>query len=918
MANGPQRLILIQSGRYDYAEIELRGSLQIVGPNNTGKTTLINTLQFLYVDDRRFMEFGSYTLEETWDYYFPNQYSYVLFEVLGSQGQCVMGLRGQSRVIGSEPERFVFDGPFDREDFLNENREVREPKDVSSRLSLKGYRVLKTAQEHREFLLLTTKGEARGAGLVILRENDRYGHFRETLKNLLSLSTISQDEMRRQLLMLASFSGERQALNIREVFGDDYDRILGRKQKLKLFKEQKEVIEGLLEANVSLQARRQELASRWRDLRLKRQTLEQANNKKIQKLTTDISDAGADIKRLESSIEHHRTLGQGLAEQKGSMSEKLTILSAQSKEFVGFAEDFARTALANLQGEIQQLQAALLAAEGETRDKAVERERQSRDALTRLSHLITHFDQALIEVLRRELEEAQLDGLGRLFNFDLLEQTVGDGGASIKSAAKLTEVLRLIANRISDGAYDDETISLPLPAARRSLSELKTVSSLRERLKEEEGYLQKWVGVLNAIEQREALKKQLDIKRREVEGEKDAEGREVKQGLVKQLFRFEEFQKAREGEPELKKKFKQICDDISATGSTIDALNQKLQEARDREYSAKTDLKTQQDDFKTQVEVFGKCCPPDISSHGEMAESNFSDDFAICVQQYVNIQQEVRDLNSEIKSTLQRLELALGPDYAGSDEFETIHCLREELEALPAREDVLRRDWQHQLTGLQATFDQILTSLGDIKSAADQLNRAFSTIQISNLSSLKMSVLEQTETVGAMRRLAKIEQPGLFDDSTGLEATISTFRSRFEATPVLRYQDLFTLRFTVTGDDGKVHHYQDFRQVESDGTTIAIKVLFNLLVLRSLLREDSHRDLLSEIPFFLDEIYSLDNVNRHAILTTSRKLGFIAITAAPESVSEVDALYFLQPQKGRIVVKNSHRIASIRARQRGA
>ena len=97
MANSPQRLILIHSGRYDYAEVELRGSLQIVGPNNTGKTTLINTLQFLYLDDRRHMEFGSYTAEQTRDYYFPDQYSYVLFEVLGASGKCVIGWRGQSR-----------------------------------------------------------------------------------------------------------------------------------------------------------------------------------------------------------------------------------------------------------------------------------------------------------------------------------------------------------------------------------------------------------------------------------------------------------------------------------------------------------------------------------------------------------------------------------------------------------------------------------------------------------------------------------------------------------------------------------------------------------------------------------------------------------------------------------------------------
>ena len=51
-----------------------------------------------------------------------------------------------------------------------------------------------------------------------------------------------------------------------------------------------------------------------------------------------------------------------------------------------------------------------------------------------------------------------------------------------------------------------------------------------------------------------------------------------------------------------------------------------------------------------------------------------------------------------------------------------------------------------------------------------------------------------------------------------------------------------------------------------------------------------------------------EKFNRHAILVTVRKLGFIAITAAPESVSEVDALYFLQPHQGRIVLRHRHRI----------
>src|SRR6516162_9048489 len=61
-------------------------------------------------------------------------------------------------------------------------------------------------------------------------------------------------------------------------------------------------------------------------------------------------------------------------------------------------------------------------------------------------------------------------------------------------------------------------------------------------------------------------------------------------------------------------------------------------------------------------------------------------------------------------------ETALGSDYSGSDEPDTIRLLQEELEALPDREDVLRRDWEHHLTHLRGVFDQVLKGMNDIRS----------------------------------------------------------------------------------------------------------------------------------------------------------------------------------------------------------
>lgn len=120
MRNGPTKIILINSGKYEYAEVELDGAIQIVGRNNSGKTTLINTLQFLYIDERSRMSFGSYTLDQTLDYYFSGEHSYVLFECRTLRGFAVIGWRGSSKTSGADPERFFYTGPYRREDFLND------------------------------------------------------------------------------------------------------------------------------------------------------------------------------------------------------------------------------------------------------------------------------------------------------------------------------------------------------------------------------------------------------------------------------------------------------------------------------------------------------------------------------------------------------------------------------------------------------------------------------------------------------------------------------------------------------------------------------------------------------------------------------------------------------------------------------
>jgi hypothetical protein len=895
MTTGPTRIILIGSGLYEYAEVELAGALQIVGPNNTGKTTLINTLQFLYLDDRRHMDFGSYTPEQTREFYFPNQYSYILFECLGATGQCVIGWRGQSKTSGGDLERFHHAGPYVAADFLNEKNQVREPREVNSRLALKQFRVIKGAQEQKELLLPAVNGEGRGLGIVALREADKYHHFRETLKNLLTLSAITQEQMRDRLLMLADIPPDRTAFDARELFGDDYDRIRTRKEQLVKFKKNKTLVEKLVGKFGEREAARGELVWRWTDLRTKRQKFEKEHEDKLAKLHDEKAIQEKRLKELEAELTDRRNDVTAFSEQKGQLVAPLKIIEAQGKEFKDFPEELERAALLNLKREISALETQLTNAEGESREKAKQKVEFFGERVADKEKTIRRFDHLAVTALRKDFKDNELSVVFRILNRDLLELPVSKDGIEISRQKELLAALRRLLDCTQDGVYRDANVSFALPNTGEPLAGLENLDTAREQLADYQSTLKRWKDTLTAIEQREKLELRRKAKLAEIEARE------------KRLFQFGEYQTAKANEPRLRAELRKIEASIVTANDRIIKLTGQHSSAEKAKAAAEGSIRKQEDDFGKIIGNFNGCIFPEFSNKPRIADG-IPDDFDAAITLFIRQQEKQNKLCDEITNLLAQTEQWFGDEFRGVDEDETIATLQAELEALIEKEDALARDWNAHIHGLKATFDLVLKNLGHVRSAATNLNRAFDKVQVSNLKAVRLEVVEQSDMVSWIKRLAEFEPGGLFESDPQQESAIANFRRHIQDNPVIRFTNLFTLAFTVTGADDQRHTYHDFRQIESEGTTITIKVLFNLLLLKSQLKSDG-----CAVPFFLDEIQTLDADNRHAILQTARQLGFIAITAAPQAVSEVDAIYFLQPQKGRIILRHKHRVTVKRA-----
>jgi hypothetical protein len=328
--------------------------------------------------------------------------------------------------------------------------------------------------------------------------------------------------------------------------------------------------------------------------------------------------------------------------------------------------------------------------------------------------------------------------------------------------------------------------------------------------------------------------------------------------------------------------------------------NRKHAELLRRE--AEQSILSEENAFNQVMGRFNLCVFPQFPAK-PLPAAELPEDFDSAIALFLKRQERERQLAQEIDASLKLAAQLVGEQYQGADDTETIRNLAEELDALPLKTEALERDWNALVQGLRGLFAGVLKELDAVRSAVTDLNRQFAKVQVSNLKALKLEVLEAGDLASWIRRLVDLEQPGLFDDDTQLDQTLRNFRQKLEGSPLISFAQLFSLQFIVVGEDGATHHYQDFRQIESHGTTITIKVLFNLLVLRHYLREDR-----CIVPFFLDEIQALDPANRGAVLSTARKLGFLAITASPEPITEVEAIYFLQPRQGRIILRHRHRV----------
>lgn len=883
--SSPVRLIVFQSGKYEFAEVRLDAPLHLMGPNNIGKTSLIAMLQFLYIDQQRHMHF-SYPLPETRRYYFPHTSSYILFECRTPEGFRVVGVHGLGPARQYEFERFSYRGRFEVEDFLDEDRRVRESGEVKARLAGKNYVRLEPMHLRAA---LTGIGEDRGVslGLVPLRDRGQYARFRFLFCNLLRLAQLRQDELKELLIEIYRSEFQQVKIEMNRDYRERYVRLQRDAQTVRELRWIEKDVERLTALIDERDRARGQLPVLWGELGRGFTARENAIREQMQEVLKQ-------SERLRAEEEQVRAICDELDERRmkrltrcGELRNQEEELQRLEKDLEGFIDAWAQQRLQELEKQSALLRTRLSDLEGDDPVRVEQRLKKWKDRLRILDQRRDAAETLLLSVAQKAFDPEELSSLFQILNPALLDLDADQ--ARIEHRTRLVKRLREFGARVSGGIYRDDDLTLELPALSGSdLSGwLDPVQSELDRDEAERQVLRE-TDLLESARDGDGCAKRLQALDRE-RGE-----------LSRKRHRQEELERRRGDAATLKDDLRQLTDEVTSLTAEIKCRTERIHAIEKEQQRVKDHAGTLRAEEALLLKQRRDLLAPDPDwSPAEDVE--IPEDLDDLIDLYRHRSGDQRRLSEESELQLNSIHERTAEHYLGKNEAESIARLMEAVDALGQREEALRRNWADLAVGLRSAFSALVHDLHRLEGRVADLNRRIGKTAVSNLEAIRLIVSERPEWTRRIRTMCDLQEDLPLFGSSVDGGDAAELGRMLEQTPEVGLEQLFDLHFEVCGMDGRERRYHNLAQIESNGTTITIKVLVHLILLRDLMSTGR-----AGVPFYLDEVSSLDHDNIEAIIAQATSLDFIPVLASPEPVEEVDRIYMLcENDAGRILLDST-------------
>lgn len=892
---GPKKIVLINSGKYDYAEIDIDEAVHLVGANNSGKTTIIALLQLLYIDNKNLMVF-SHEKKDTWKYYFKGDQSYVLFECLTPNGWKTVGARGLKGMSG-DFERFVCDLSYDSKDYLYDDGNIKPGEEVRRNLSVHNYKTLKSSDIQA---VLTGVGlnDSVYLGLLPVKNKSDYIKFRGIYKNLLNLSHVKQAEFQEALLhMCLPQTNSKGCVDVGNQSSDFYNQIKVKQDAIKMLKLVKTDIEEALEKYDTRASYRGDLVAGFKKIDEEFRALKSRNEDeknvikmKLQEVESKITQATQDGEVLDDKIK--------LANQEiGALGTKISDLNKAHEKYGDFPLQMKQTELEGYEADIKKRQFQLESVKDENVDVIAKEIKSLGREIKAKEHSIATHENSVATYLSKFFSKEQAAKFFSLYNNRLLSFDVTDPKCVIKNQDALLATIEATLAKISkENVYEDENISLYIGELLPDLKEYLDVEVIKEALVLAQNRLKKEKDKLETAEDIVAKKKILKEK-------------EDFCAILKEEIRAcVEYRNSYKDYAALKKMFEEK---EGENEQFVDKRNKELsiiEELKIKRASQNTVRKKTIDAENTLHKKILDLIPPQA---GWEASTDYDfDDLEFLIQNHQTLSEAEKQVDKDFDRRMKNISNHTYDRIKGESEEETLQLLRAELNSLAEQEDTIEALYRARLTGLVAEIRDVVQDIGVIEDYVLFLNKRLAKIKISDLVSAKIVVLPKHKIVHALSKFIKHNdsQVGLFKYTEGeSEDVFASLKKLIGTQDKILLADLFSLRIDIVKIDGTKEEYDGIEAIESNGTTITLKVILNLLLLKGLFNPKTK----VTIPFFLDEIANLDRQNASSIVKHGEDLGFTPIVASPDQMGITRNIYPLRSgQKSLSVSKQDKQVIS--------
>lgn len=874
------KLVILNSKVYGKAEVRFDDidSLQLVGPNNIGKSTLIYALNFLFVIDANKMSFSGNRRgdKETIHHYFPNpNQSYIIFEISKSRNYCIM----IKRDVDGELEYFEIDAPYaDNLFFANDNGSQRLLKfdDLKQNLSDLGI-VFSQFKNKAEVLNAVYQRGRKNDAVVWLEENVKTdglsNNFSKVYRYLINSKLINNKTLKEALIV--ADNREHEMLNFSQKNKKDISDLLKLNDEIKAIKSIQKEFEVFRETVNQYKAKTRIVAEYI-------YAFNQSYDSTLADLENRILKKANDISHLQNELDvvmkpREQELNQLIGAKKQlvqiaeiehqALREKLNLVeSYESLEFL-------RQALDNLDDNRRSLELKLTRIETQKLSlQQVEHKLATlRNAIARIETQIQNFDRQLIHAVSSKQETR------RLLNTILSEEFSSLPADLIKKKISKTGKTLTI--------FDGE-ITIP---GNLQLRELPSIEELKNelhnlRLEEEE-----YASLRELIHDVESGKKQLRAIRNEIQQVlhkiQEIENKPV---LIKQLENKEnELKELQQEKASLEKELKKLLEEMVEKGEQLKAEHEgrlKLEQRRDILRQRKMEL-----------ENIG--LQPIEYSTSESLEQIYEK-----IQLY-NKDREILKAGKDSKFDLLRFKL----HNTISDEEEFIRYVEEEIACIHDKEKSIEGLLQSISTQFANPAFNLFRRYQEFKEfVSTRFNQKLSKIRISNIEDLRIEILDNQRVIGEIKKISAIQDfTGQlmfeFDQSENLQI----LNQYLDSGKKIWFDELFDieLHLTIKGENKKV----DLKdQVESDGTDRMIRLVIIMSVINRLALSDEN----NRVVLFIDEIGTIDEHNRPELVKFCKEHHFIPIFAAPQAFDGFDKYYFIIRQAGKINVGERHAVIS--------